>query len=274
MKEEVEMEFKKIPISKIDIGEGNVRTRELTKEIDELKKSIQLIGLQQPPIVFPKGDRYELIVGQRRLIAVKELGWKEIPVLVRKPLNLTEAKIASISENIQRVKLSARDMSDVCNYLLEKLGSTKAVADALGVTPNIIGKYLGYKIVPESIKKIVEKEKRKRKGITPTDAIKIFEGVNYDEEKAKKLLKKLAKTNMTRYEKERVFDVLEESPEEPINKIFKKAEKARVQREIIIILPEKYATALVNASEKLGMKPEDVAKTAVTEWLNSEGYVD
>lgn len=265
----IKMRLEEILIDKIDIGEGNVREDDITKNMDELKKSIKLIGLQQPPIVFPKGDRYELIVGQRRLIALKQLGWEKIPVLIREPLDLTDAKIVSLSENIQRVKLSARDMSDVCSYLLEKLGSPKAVADALGISYPNVNKHLGYRIVPESIKKLVEENPRK---ITPDYARKICERYLPYEEKALEMLKKLIKKKMTPDEKERVLDAIEESPEESSEKIFKKAEKAKSQ-EIIIILPEKYMAALENASKKLGAKPEDVAKTAVTTWLRNEGYL-
>lgn len=270
VEEAIKMKLEEVPIDKIDIGEGNVRTKELSKKIDELKKSIELIGLQQPPIAFRKGDRYELIVGQRRFIAVTQLGWKKIPLLVRGALNITEAKIVSLSENLLRVKLSARDMGDVCSYLLEKLGSPQKVVDALGVSYPTVSKYLGYKIVPESVKKIVEKEKN----VTATDAIKIVERCLPDEEKAVRLITKLAEDRMTRPEKDRVIDAVEEAPKEPVEQILKRAEKARVQKEIIIILPEKYAMALDNASEKLGMTPEDIAKTAVSEWLRNEGYVE
>jgi len=269
VEEAVKMKLEEIPIDKIDIGEGNVRNKELSKKIDELKKSIQLIGLQQPPIAFRKGDRYELIVGQRRFIAVSQLGWKKIPLLIRDPLNLTESKIISLSENLLRVKLSARDMSDVCNYLLEKLGTPQKVVDALGVSYPTVSKYLGYKIVPEPIKKIVEKEKN----IKATDAIKIVERCLPDEEKAVRLIKKLAEDRMTGPEKERVIDALEEAPKEPVEQVLKRAKEARVQKEIIIILPEKYLMAIDKASEKLEMAPEDVAKKAVTEWLQNEGYV-
>lgn len=263
----VKMELKHIPIDQIDIGEGNVRRRKLTKGLDELKRSIKLIGLQQPVLVFKKNNRYELIIGQRRFIAASQLGLKTIPALIRSPANLTEAKIISVSENIHRVRLSPRDMSEVCTYLFDKMKSAKAVADALGVGLNTVNRYLSYdRIAPEPIKKLVDEKK-----ITVPDAIKIVGHVWPDEKKAVKIAKKVAE--MTRPEKERVFDTVRDIPEESAEKIIETAEKAAVQKEIVIHLSEEYASGLDKASKDLSVEPEDIAKNVVVEWLEENGYV-
>ena len=49
----------RLPLDKIDISESNVRRTDREKGIEELAKSIEKIGLQQPILVFKKGDRYE-----------------------------------------------------------------------------------------------------------------------------------------------------------------------------------------------------------------------
>ena len=263
----VKMKLKEIPIEKIDIGETNVRRRQLSKGLDELKRSLQLIGLQQPILVFKKNNRFELIIGQRRFIAASQLGWKKIPALIRSPANLTQGKIISMSENIHRVRLSPRDMSEVCDYLFDELGTPKAVADALGVGQATVNKYLSYhRIAPEPIKKLVDQKK-----ITVPDAMKIVANVWPDEEKAVKIAEKMAK--MTRPEKERVFDAVREIPEESADKIIETAEKAAIQKEIVIHLSEDYASGLDKASKDLNVDPEDIAKNVVVEWLEENGYV-
>ena len=263
----VKMELKHIPIDQIDIGEGNVRRRKLSKGLDELKRSLQLIGLQQPVLVFKKNDRYKLIIGQRRFIAASQLGWKRIPALVRSPANLTEAKIISLSENIHRVRLSPRDMTEVCTYLFDELDSAKAVADALGVTQATVNKYLSYdRLASEPIKKLVDEKK-----ITVPDATKVVAQLWPDKEKAVKIAQKMAE--MTRPEKERVFDTVRQMPEESAEEIIKKAEEAAVQREIVIHLSEEYASGLNKASKDLNVEPEDVAKGILVEWLEENGYI-
>jgi len=53
-------------------------------DIDGLARSIQAVGLLHPIVVRP--DR-TLIVGQRRLEAVKRLGWGKVPVTVAPSLS-------------------------------------------------------------------------------------------------------------------------------------------------------------------------------------------
>jgi len=262
--EEIEMELKKVPIDQIVISEGNVRKREITKGLDDLKRSIQKIGLQHPPVAFRKGNRYEVVVGQRRLIAVKELGWETIPLLIRGSMNPMEAKIASLSENIQRLSLPARDMSDVCSYLLDELGSVEKVAEALGVGSQTVKKYLGYRIVPEPVKKLVDKKK-----ITVDTATRIATYVT-DEEKASRIAKKVAK--MTKPERERVFKIIREDSEAPDEQIIKKAKETKV-RKVIIHLSEDLIFGIKNASKDLGLDLGGVIEAAITEWLSDKGYL-
>lgn len=262
----VKIELDYIPIDKIDVSEkGNVRKRKISQNLEELKTSLKNIGLQQLPVAVKEGDRYKIIIGQRRFIAATQLGWKKIPVIVRSFENITEEKIASLSENIHRVQLSPRDMSEACGYLIEELGSVGKVAAVLGVTPQTVQKYLGYRIVPEPLKKMVD-DKR----ITSSDAIKISANIR-DEKKAIRVAERVSE--LPRPAKERVFDIVRETPEEPVEIILKKAEEARTQTDIVIHLSEEYATALVKASDDFNLEPEDVVKGLVVEWLEETGYV-
>jgi len=61
-------------ISEIQIGE---RHRKNMGNLDELVKSIETVGLLHPIVVTQGGV---LVAGERRLAAVKELGWEDVPV--------------------------------------------------------------------------------------------------------------------------------------------------------------------------------------------------
>ncbi|GAI04140.1 unnamed protein product, partial [marine sediment metagenome] len=76
------LKFEYLPLDKIDISISNVRKTNLKEGIDELANSIKEIGVQQPIVVSTKGERYELIIGQRRYLACKKIGKKEIPALI------------------------------------------------------------------------------------------------------------------------------------------------------------------------------------------------
>lgn len=71
------MKFKKIPLEKIKPPCRGVREPKVDTGIEKLAASIKDIGLIQPIIVCPLDDgSFELIVGQRRLVAYDYLNEK------------------------------------------------------------------------------------------------------------------------------------------------------------------------------------------------------
>ena len=76
------------------------------EELTELAASIKANGLLQPILVrrTVSGRSYELVAGERRLRAVKQLGWVKIPAQVRDVDDRTLLVLALV-ENIQREEL-------------------------------------------------------------------------------------------------------------------------------------------------------------------------
>src|SRR5206468_1759979 len=98
-------------------------------------------------------SRYEILIGQRRYLAAKQLGWTHMPARVlSSSLDDLDAKILSLSENVQRRDLAPRDKADACVYLVGQLSSRQAVAQRLGVSEATVRRWLGYAAVPESLK--------------------------------------------------------------------------------------------------------------------------
>jgi len=72
------------------------------KAVEELMESIQSNGLLQPVVVRPIDERqFRLIFGSHRLEAVKRLGWKSIPAMIRSASD-EESFLISVTENLQR----------------------------------------------------------------------------------------------------------------------------------------------------------------------------
>src|SRR5262249_25077697 len=65
------------------------RHRKDMGDLASLAKSIQAVGLLHPIVMSPD---HQLIAGQRRLEAVKELGWTEIPVRVVDLANIVQGE--------------------------------------------------------------------------------------------------------------------------------------------------------------------------------------
>ena len=78
-------------------------------DLDKLAQSIDEIGVQQPVVVFPvlnQEGKFELIIGQRRFLACKQLKMKTIPAIVlKKAMNPVDAISYSFIENIHRFRI-------------------------------------------------------------------------------------------------------------------------------------------------------------------------
>ncbi len=86
----------KIAVSKIQVIN---RQRLDYGDIDSLAKSINEHGLIQPIII---NQENRLIAGGRRLAAMQQLGWTEIPIVYRETLTEDELYVLELEENIRR----------------------------------------------------------------------------------------------------------------------------------------------------------------------------
>ncbi len=101
-----------IKISKIEPSHNNPRgknIRESDKEFNYLKKSISEFGLLVPLVVRPKNrDKYYLIDGERRLLALRELGILEAPAhVLRSKINNNVAKRVMFHIHTNRLQWEA-----------------------------------------------------------------------------------------------------------------------------------------------------------------------
>ena len=98
------MKLKKISIEKIQVSN---RVREDLGDLESLIKSIREYGLIQPVVV---DDDYNLISGQRRLQAVKELGYTEIYTLVVDKRSRAKKLGMEIEENLVRLDFTEMEI--------------------------------------------------------------------------------------------------------------------------------------------------------------------
>jgi ParB family transcriptional regulator, chromosome partitioning protein len=81
------------------------RTEFLAEQLQELMNSIREHGIIQPLIVRSVNGKLELIAGERRFRAARELGLKEVPVIARQASDRDVLEMALI-ENLQRENLN------------------------------------------------------------------------------------------------------------------------------------------------------------------------
>lgn len=107
--------------------------REIAEEkIDELAQSIKACGLIQPVVVRRAGDGYQLVVGERRFLACRKLGWKKISAAVQTLSDNAMATIALI-ENLQRENL---------NFIEEAMGYISLMKN-FNFTQEVLAQRLG-----------------------------------------------------------------------------------------------------------------------------------
>lgn len=257
-----EATFQKIPLRLLQVSANNVRRERIAEGVDELAYSMETFGLQQPIVVQPLDGKYEILIGQRRFLAAKQLGWETIDAKVlSQPLSELDARVASFSENAQRRDLTPKDKAETCRYLLDKLGSVRAVAEHLGVSETTVRKWLGYAAVPEAIKEMVESQ-----AITRPAAIRIAENVQ-DEATAVAIAQRIAEINPAAPERQRILDAVEQYGDRPIDVIFHRAEELKYEKQITFVLPRHWAETIDAASRELSREPNQIARDATIAWL-------
>ena len=107
-------------ISEIEPNVSQPRKMFDEEQLGELAESIRRYGAA-PLLVQKKGDRYELIAGERRWRAAKLAGFREVPVIVREYTRQQTMEIAPI-ENVQRADLNPIEEAKAYQMLIQEFG--------------------------------------------------------------------------------------------------------------------------------------------------------
>ena len=138
-----------LPVSQMQAGKYQPRTRMDEGALNELAASIKAQGLMQPILVRPIGQdtlsglvKYEIIAGERRFRASQLAGLTEVPVLVRDVDDLAAAAMALI-ENIQREDLNPLEEAQGIHRLIADFNFThEQAATALGRSRSAVSNLL------------------------------------------------------------------------------------------------------------------------------------
>src|SRR6185437_8111277 len=160
-------ERREIPIDQIMVGDEQMRKRNVDAGIDELADSIRSQGVLEPIIVRPmdtipaKGGskaRFELISGQRRLLACQKLGLKEIPATIMH-IAPDSGHVISLTENLMRRDPTMPDYVDACTALFRRYGSLSVVSKETGLPMSKVSQYVKYDRLGNELKKLVDQGK-------------------------------------------------------------------------------------------------------------------
>src|SRR3990167_3442744 len=107
----------------IDNPGRDARVGHDVSELDDLYVSIRENGILQPLLVRPRGDRYEVIAGNRRLQVARKLGLGEVPCMVR-DANDNETAVFRFEENCKRADITVVEEAKYIAESITALGWT------------------------------------------------------------------------------------------------------------------------------------------------------
>jgi ParB family chromosome partitioning protein len=280
---------------KLFIGDVNVRKN--TGNVDDLAESIKEKGMLQPLIVRPSGNKYEVVVGSRRLEAAKQAGLKKVPAVVTE-LDDDEAVTISLTENIQREAINPEEEYDAF-LKLRQIGShfdppryqtDEEIAEVIGKSRRHVSEIVRAVSVIKEIRsrtksKISVKQGpsiyEREKGVLPVGQAALLARAEQSrtvqelsEKKKARKLEELAETiaPLPKQRAERVVEHFVMSPERPMDSIKQEAMSSHVST-LTISLEPPVADALRKAATDKGMTMEKLAAMAIELWLKSWKYL-
>ncbi len=142
-----------LELSRIESSPWQPRQGFDESRLQGLADSIREQGLVQPVVVRRREDnRYQLVAGERRLRAVKRLGWERIPVVVMDASDERMRELALV-ENLQRDDLNPLEAALAYQALRQETGLThEQIAGRLGVSRVQITNTLRLLELPEQIR--------------------------------------------------------------------------------------------------------------------------
>ena len=125
--------------------------------LEELANSIRVQGVIQPIIVREISDgQYEIIAGERRWRAAKQVGLTSVPCVVKQATDEAAVAIALI-ENIQREDLNGMEEAVALQRLMQEFELThQEVATAVGKSRTTVTNLLRLNSLNEDVKTLLE----------------------------------------------------------------------------------------------------------------------
>jgi ParB family chromosome partitioning protein len=265
-------EVRAIKLSDLVIGKGQVRVKDVGKEIDELADSIRTMGLLEPIVVSPadKAGKYEILTGQRRFLAHRQLNKPTImAAILSEAVDENVAKAISVTENLVRRDLSQKELIDACTSLYKKYGSVKAVCEETGLPSSKVSNYVKYDRLQPQLKKLVDQGDVDIKvALRAQDAASVTGKTN--EKEAVMLAKEMA--GMSGEQQKRIIKDREENPDAPVVDVIEAAKTGAKVTQIIVTLSAEAHKSLQNFAQSEGQNQDDAAATLIEEALDQKGF--
>jgi ParB family chromosome partitioning protein len=145
--------FQQVPLEQIDPNPRQPRRTFNDESLSELTASIQAVGVLQPIMVRPRGDRFQIVLGERRVRAARAAGLDRIPAVVRTTEDDQLLRDALL-ENIHREDLNPLEEAAAYEQLLADFEVTQEeLAARLGRSRSAISNAMRLLRLPPSVQR-------------------------------------------------------------------------------------------------------------------------
>jgi ParB family transcriptional regulator, chromosome partitioning protein len=139
-----------VPIELLDPNPH--QPRQVMGDLSELIASISEKGIIEPLVVRQRGDRFQIVAGERRYQASVRAGLHELPVVVRE-VDDTEVIELALIENLQRKDLTPFEEAEALHGLADRCGYThEDLARRLGKSRSSITESLALIGMPDEVR--------------------------------------------------------------------------------------------------------------------------
>lgn len=140
-----------LKVSSITPNKSQPRKKFDSAKLKELKDSIKEKGIIQPIVVRSVEGGYELIAGERRFRAIKELNYEHVPAIIKEVSDADSLEL-SLIENIQREELNPVEEANAYKELTERFKfSQDEISKAVGKDKSTISNTLRLLTLPRLI---------------------------------------------------------------------------------------------------------------------------
>ncbi len=145
--------FEQLLIDRIDPNPRQPREAFDEEPLQELTASIEAVGVLQPIVVRPSGERYQIVMGERRVRAARTAGLERIPAIIRTTEDDQLLRDALL-ENVHREDLNPLEEAAAYEQLLVDFGITQEeLAARLGRSRPVIANAMRLLRLPGSVQR-------------------------------------------------------------------------------------------------------------------------
>ena len=128
--------------------------RKAFHNMEGLIASVLEHGIVEPITVTPDGDSYLILTGHRRFRAARAAGLGEVEVIIREPESEAQRRMKSLISNVQRENLSALEMAEALQSMLNEdptIISQKDLAGRIGKSKQWVSEMLNILTLPVAL---------------------------------------------------------------------------------------------------------------------------